>query len=84
MDSIKIVNPLTTFINFPSLIKDVKKSTLECLRNSLALYWKSGDKKLPNQIWKIVKIIEIYIILLAKFIFVIPLIQKIESSFLFS
>ena len=46
----KIVKPSTALINLPGLIKDVKKSTFEFFKNSLALYCVNGERRLPNSI----------------------------------
>ena len=82
--SIKIVKSFTTFINFFSLIKEVKKSIFESLRIFLDLNCENGDIYAPIKICKTIKTIEKYKILFRNFILLIPFIQKIESSFFFS
>ena len=43
LDSIKIVRSDTVSINFPGLIRDGKKSTLDVLKNDLLLSWLIGE-----------------------------------------
>ena len=82
--SIKIVNPSTTFKNFPSLISEVKKSIFEFFKISRPLYCENGEKNPPIKIWKIVRKIEKNKTLFTKSILLTPEVQKISSSFLFS
>ena len=55
--SINIVNPCTTFINLPSFIKFVKKSTLEFLIKFLAFNCETGDKYDPKKFEMSLKIL---------------------------